>query len=62
MKALENLAEGLPKLDGYNHYENLKKFYAKSEWHGVHTYVEFVINRPKKKSRFLARIKKYLYL
>ena len=39
MKDLKKLAEALPQIRNFDHYENLKARYANSEWHGVDDYV-----------------------
>lgn len=45
MTDLEKLSKALPKKKGINHLENLKKVYAKSEWHGVHYYVINILQK-----------------
>jgi hypothetical protein len=43
MEDLKKLAEALPQIKSFDHYENLKARYANSEWHGVDDYVSRVM-------------------
>lgn len=39
MQDLKNLANNLPKIEGWSHHENLKIVFQKGEWHSVDIYV-----------------------
>lgn len=43
MEELKKIAEALPPIRNFDHYENLKVRYANSEWYGVDDYVERVM-------------------
>jgi hypothetical protein len=61
MKALEILAEALPKIKHNDHLQNLKEVYAKNGWVSVHEYVETtydvaLIESTNKKNRLIRRV------
>ena len=61
MKALEILADALPKIKNNDHLKNLKEVYAKNGWVSVHEYVETtydvaLIESTNKKNRLLTRL------
>ena len=43
MEELKKIAEALPPIRNFDHYENLKARYANTEWHGVDDYVTRVM-------------------